>query len=333
MAPDSNRHGRDFRAAIRAARASREGLFGPFGRETTTNAYRLINAEGDAVAGFVADAYAGFVVVQVLEPGKVRDAEALEDAIAEAFEPRGVVRKLRFTRTSRDRGRVEDELTRGEEPPQRLIVRSNGVPFEVELRGGFHVGLFTDMREEHARMRSLARGRRVLNTFAYTGAFSVAAALGGAVEVTSVDVVGKVLERARRNFELSEIDPGKHRFARMEVLELLRMAKRRAWAYDAIVLDPPTYATFKSGSWSALKSYPDLLGRALDVLAPDGLLWAAANTEGIPPDRFEAMLELALEQSGRAVRTLAVGGLPADYPTPATRPAARYLKVHVLRVS
>jgi 23S rRNA (cytosine1962-C5)-methyltransferase len=222
-------------------------------------------------------------------------------------------------------------VTRGSAPPAALTVLEEGIPFEVEIVEGLHTGLFTDMREERVRLRRLARGRKVLNTFAYTGAFSVAAAAGGAAEVTSVDVVPKALERAKRNFRLAGLDPDLHRFARMDVLEFLRMAARRGWRFDAIVLDPPTFARFKGGTWSLRSAYGELVRLALAVLAPGGILWAAANTESIPAERFEKAVAGSFEDAGRAGSLLAVGGLPPDYPTPLASPRARYLKVHVIR--
>jgi len=313
---------------IEGALRLRASLFGAFRREDETNAYRLLNAEGDDAGGFLADAYAGHVVVNVLSEQALDEAPALEAALVTALHPDGVVRKLRYKST--ERGRVSGSVVAGAVPPGPIRVLHAGMPFEVDLLDGFHTGLFTDMRDEHTRMRRLARGRRVLNTFAYTGAFSVAAALGGATSVTSVDVVAKVLERAKRNFELSGIDPSAHHFARMDVLEYLALAKRRRWSFDAIVLDPPTFAVFKGGRWSAKAQYPRLLELAIDVLAPDGLLWAAANTESTTPERFERQIADAFRSARRSAKVLAAGGLPGDYPTPAEDPGARYLKVYVL---
>ena len=318
-------------ARVQSAARLRQLLFGPFLHETETNAYRMVHGAGDGLEGFHVDAYSGFLVVAVLTKAALRSAPLLEAAIAEALRPRGIVRKLRYE--EKGRGHVLDEVAWGEKPPAEVTVLENGIPFCVELMGGLHTGLFMDMREEHARLRRLAAGRRVLNTFAYTGAFSVAAALGGASAVTSVDVVPKVLERAKKNFLLAGIDPEAHRFARMDVLEYLRMAERRGWLFDAIVLDPPTFASFKSGSWSLKSGYGQLLERALAVLERDGLLWIAANTESLPAERFEKTVAAALGASGRSARTLAVSGLPPDYPTPPSSPEARYLKVHVVEVT
>jgi 23S rRNA (cytosine1962-C5)-methyltransferase len=323
-------HG-DLTAIMAAAARLRAALFGPFGAERDTNAYRLINGEGDGAPGIAVDAYAGYLVVQVAREEAQPLAVRLEEAIAGAVRPRGIVRKLRYRETGR--GKVAAAVTHGEPPPAPLTVSEDGIPFGVDILEGLHTGLFTDMREERARLRRLARGLRVLNTFAYTGAFSVAAAAGGAAEVTSVDVVPKALERARSNFRLAGLDPEAHRFARMDVLEFLRMAARRGLTFDAVVLDPPTFARFKGGAWSLRSAYGELVRRALAVLAPGGLLWAAANTESMPVDRFEKSIAGAFAAAGRAGSLLAVGGLPPDHPTPIGAPRARYLKVHVIRAS
>jgi 23S rRNA (cytosine1962-C5)-methyltransferase len=320
----------DLEGALARAARLRAALFGPFGAERDTNAYRLLNGAGDGFPGLAADAYAGHIVLGVSEPAAAPLAARVEEELERVLKPLSIVRKLRFA--AEERGHVAEEVTCGQAPAGPLEVREAGVPFAVELTGSLHTGLFTDLREERARLRGLAAGRKVLNTFAYTGAFSVAAALGGAIEVTSVDVVAKVLERARHNFALSGIDPERHRFARMDVLDHLGMAARRAWRFGAIVLDPPTFASFRGGTWSARNGYPELLRRTLAVLEPEGLLWAVANTEGIPAARFEEWIAAALREAGRSARIIAAGGLPPDYPTPAGDGQARYLKVQVLVV-
>lgn len=316
---------------VAAAIRLRGTLFGRFGAEPRTDAYRLMHSDADGFPGLHVDAYAGYLVVQATGEKSLEAAPGLEKALAAALSPRGIIRKLRHA--AEGRGKVKDSVTWGEPPPERIAVREEGVPFEVELLGGLHTGLFMDLREERARLRRLAAGRKVLNTFAYTGAFSVAAALGGAEEVTTVDVVAKAIDRARRNFRLSDIDPDRHRFARMDTLEYLRMAARRAWSFGAIVLDPPTFATYRGGRWSARSDYADLLRLAIPLLEPGGLLWAIANTESLPAERFEKVLARTFEDARRSARTLAVGGLPPDYPTPLGREAARYLKVQVIEAT
>jgi len=315
-------------ARVLSSARLRESLFGRFRAEPRTDAYRLIHADGDGFPGIHVDAYAGYLVVNVSRPEAIEAAPALEEALSSALDPLGIIRKLRHE--EQGRGKVKDSVTSGKAPPEALAVKEDGIPFEVELRGRFHTGLFMDLREERRRLRGLAAGRKVLNTFAYTGAFSVAAALGGAEEVTTVDVVAKALDRARRNFHLSGIDPEKHRFARMDTLEYLRMASRRGWSFGAIVLDPPTFAAYRGGTWSAKTGYPDLLRLAIPLLERGGLLWAIANTESLPAERFEGALAKSFAALKREARSLAVSGLPPDYPTPLGSESARYLKVHVI---
>jgi len=315
---------------VRAAGRWRAALFGPFGLEPDTDAYRLVNDAGDGLPGLSVDAYAGHLVVQVARPEALALLPGLEEALQEQLRPHSMVRKLRYTRDGR--GHLDEAPVAGAAPPELLQVREHGLRFEVALLDGLHTGLFTDMRDERARLRTLARDRRVLNTFAYTGSFSVAAAAGGAAQVTSVDLVPGALERAQRNFAANGFDPSAHRLARMEVLEYLRMAHRRGWRFDMIVLDPPTFASFDSGRWSAKREYPELLSLALRVLDPGGLLWVAVNTEGIPAAQMERNIAGAAEAEGRAARMLALGGLPPDYPTPVGRPDLRYLKVWVIQL-
>jgi 23S rRNA (cytosine1962-C5)-methyltransferase len=308
----------------------RARLFGPFGAEPRTSAYRLVHGEGDGVPGLAVDTYAGFLVIQIQHPAKLRPAAQLEATLQAHLRPRGVVWKRRYDETAR--GKVREEVRAGEKPPERLIVREEGVPFEAQLIGSAHTGLFTDMRPERLRLRRMAKDRRVLNAFAYTGTFSIAAALGGARQVVSVDLASGALERARRNFRLSGLDPAAHHFAAMEVREYLRMARRRGWSFDAIVLDPPAAARYKSGHWALKSDYPELLGLALSVLERRGLLWVAANMQGIDSVGIDRIVSSALRAAGRSARVLARAGLPPDYPTLPSSPRSRYLKIRVLEV-
>jgi 23S rRNA (cytosine1962-C5)-methyltransferase len=326
-----------FRARVDAALKRRAPLLASPG----TDAFRLLHGDGEGLCGLTVDSWAGFLTVQAFGRGPARWSPLLEEALAAALRPRGIVRKLVYPEepTSRgphkvsplERGKVEEEVVLGERPPERLVVHEDGVPFAVKLLGSRHAGLFTDMREERRRVRALSGGLRVLNTFAYTGSFSVAAALGGAEEVVSVDVVSKVLEWAKENFRLSGIDPARHRFIRMDVLDYLALARRRDWAFGAIVLDPPTFAAGKRSRWSLRRDSPALIRRALEILSPGGHLWVAANAAQLPAAEVERWIAAAASAAGRRLKAVARAGQPLDYPAPAGFPRYRYLKIHVLR--
>jgi len=291
------------------------------------SAYRLINAEGDELSGFAADVYGPFVVLYVYSRGLIPLGRILGAAVLEILGAKGIVLKVR-PKGGPKPGQVKQEIL-GETPPEKMIVKESGVPFEVHLLGGLNVGLFTDMREHRRQIGRFATGRRVLNTFAYTGAISVAAALAGASEVTSVDLSSGVLKWARENFRLAGLDPEKgcYRFETNDVQRFLRQEAERKATYDTIVLDPPTYSAARAAGWSMKNDYPDLIALAAGLLPRDevGFLWISANVH-----RSRALLrhvEEGFEKCGRRARILEVGGLPPDYPTPLTFPEARYLEV------
>ena len=171
------------------------------------SAYRLFNAEGDGLSGLTADVYGPFAVITALSRGLLGYGRLLAQCALELLPSaglplRGAVLKTRLKGSGNAPERAKDDIV-GEPPPEKLIVHESAVPYEVHLRGGINVGLFTDMREHRAGLARFVRGKRVLNTFAYTGALSVAAVRAGAAAVTSVDLAAGPLAWARANFALS----------------------------------------------------------------------------------------------------------------------------------
>jgi 23S rRNA (cytosine1962-C5)-methyltransferase len=317
-----------FRRRIESAWALRCSLGLADGR----SAYRLVNGEGDGLGGFLADVYGRFAVVYVFSPAFLQLGRTLAEALLEGGELDGAVLKVR-PRGGPQPGKVRQEVV-GAEPPEKLVVEELGVPYEVHLLGGLNVGLFSDMREHRRGLGRFVRGRRVLNTFAYTGAFSVAAARAGAASVTSVDLSSGVLKWARENFRLSGLDPDEPRFCfeASDVSRFLDAAAAQKLEYDAIILDPPTFSAARAAAWSMKNDYPDLIAQAASLLPPaGGILWAAANAHGAP--RLEKTLAEGIAKCGAEARVLETGGLPPDYPTLATYPQSRYLQVAVLWVT
>ena len=181
----------------------------------------------------------------------------------------GAVLKTRLKGSGNAPERAKDDVV-GETPPDKLVVRESGVPYEVHLRGGINVGLFTDMREHRAGLARFVRGKRVLNTFAYTGALSVAAARAGAAAVTSVDLAAGPLAWARANFALSGLDAAAHRWEVSDVFRFLDGERERRAAYDVIILDPPTVSGARASLWAQKRDYPDLIAAACALLPRGG---------------------------------------------------------------
>ena len=322
-----------FRAHVRRALAARRRL----GLADGESAYRLLNAEGDGLSGLAIDVYGPYAVVTALSRGLGNHARALATAalavLPETDLPlRGAVLKVRLKAQGSSPERAKDQVI-GEEPPAKLIVRENGVPYEVHLRGGINVGLFCDMRDHRAGLARFVRDRRVLNTFAYTGALSLAAARAGAAAITSVDLAGGPLAWARENFRLSGLDPDepRYRWETSDVFRFLDAERERGATHDVVILDPPTVSGARATSWAQKRDYPDLIAAACALLPEEGgHLWVSSNTHRGPSVLKHVEAGLALAR--RPAALLELGGLPPDFPTPVGWPAARYLEVCQLAV-
>jgi len=334
-------HGEDARAPdapfVRAKVAAALELRRTLGLTDGESAYRLFNGEGDGMSGLAADVYGRFAVVTTLSRGLLGYARLLAQSALEVLPAAGLplvgaVLKTRLKGSGNSPERAKDDVV-GETPPAKLIVRESGIPYEVHLGGGINVGLFTDMREHRAGLARFVRGRRVLNTFAYTGALSVAAARGGASAVTSVDLAAGPLAWARANFALSGLDAAApaYRWEVSDVFRFLEAERARRATYDVIILDPPTVSGARASLWAQKRDYPDLIAAACALLPEaGGHLWISSNTHRGPSVLKHVDAGLAL--AGRDAQILELGGLPPDYPTPLAWPAARYLEVCQVRV-
>jgi 23S rRNA (cytosine1962-C5)-methyltransferase len=320
-----------FRGMLAPALALRQTL----GLADGASAYRLVNAEGDGLSGLTVDVYGAYAVVTALSRGLLGHARLLAQVALQALPAsglalRGAVLKTRLKGSGTTPERAKDDVV-GEAPPDKLVVRESGVAYEVHLRGGINVGLFTDMREHRAGLVRFVRGKRVLNTFAYTGALSVAAARAGAAHVTSVDLAPGPLAWARANFALSELDAAAHRWEVSDVFRFLEVERARRASYDVIILDPPTVSGARAALWAQKRDYPELIAAACAVLPEaGGHLWISSNTHKGPG--VLAHVEAGVALAKRDAQVLELGGLPPDYPTPLDWPAARYLEVCQLRV-
>ena len=285
--------------------------------------------------GVQLDAYGDFLVLGM--PADLPGAEEALDAAA-ALGARGVYLKRRPREASKlsaaERASLAPEqASRGEDAPETLVVRERGLVFGVRLGAGMQTGLFLDQRDNRALIEQLAAGARVLNLFAYTGAFTVAAARGGARATLSVDVsapaLGWAADNLRHNgFEATssakgEVTSAAHVLLRVDALRWLSRARQRcqqgkAPRFDLVVLDPPSYATTKTSRFVAERDYPALAADALGCLEPGGRLLACINHQRVDADELAVMVRTAAQRAGVRLRSLAVRALPADF-----RPHAR----------
>jgi 23S rRNA (cytosine1962-C5)-methyltransferase len=330
-------------ARVEAAARLRDAWFGE-GGETT--AYRLCNGEGDRVPGLVIDRYGEVAVVRldgdILRPW----IERLKEPLAAALARRGVTsvgirassqeprssqgRESGRAPPGREAGEKKLRHLAGEKPPDRVVVRESGLAMEVDLAEGQKTGAFLDQRENRARVRALARGRgRACNLFSYAGGFSIAAALGGAASVTSVDIASAAHATAQRTFRANGVDPARHAFVAADVFAFLDQAKARGDRFDLVISDPPSFAPSERAKSRALAAYRRLHAAAAGVLAEGGVLCASSCSSHVSAEDFAATLDDASLGRGD-LRLLELHGQPKDHPTLPVWFEGRYLKFAVL---
>lgn len=289
--------------------------------------YRLLNGEGDSFPGVIVDVYAGWAVLQILTAGAERLRAPLLEALAEEIAPHGVFERsaggVRHEEGLADRTGV----AAGAEPPARIEIREGAARLLVDVRGGQKTGFYLDQRPSRVLLGSLAAGRRVLNAFAYTGAFTVAAALGGAASICSVETSGPSLDLARESYARNGLDPGRVEWLARDVFELLAEPGRR---FDLIVLDPPPFARHRADRERAVRAYRDLNRRALKALDPGGLLLSFSCSAHVPRDLFEHVVATSLSGAMR-LQVLARLGAGPDHPVLAAHPEGEYLTGLLLR--
>ena len=304
----------------RAETAFRRRRFDP----ERTNAYRLLNGEGDRVPGLVIDRYADVAVVRTDGDAMASWLERLVEPLSRSLAALGV--RSMLARVEASANERKTRLLWGEPAPDAIDVREHGMVMEVDLAFGQKTGAFLDQRENRLRVRELAAGRRrVLNLFSYAGGFSIAAALGGAAEVTSVDNAPRAHGTAQRSFRKNGIDPKPHNFVTADVFSFLDEAKKRRERFDLVISDPPSFAPNEKSKKRALGAYAKLHRAAADVVAEGGLFCASSCSSHIGMEEFLGTLDDAALGAGDRVLMGAFGS-PSDHPTLAAFPEGRYLK-------
>jgi 23S rRNA (cytosine1962-C5)-methyltransferase len=295
--------------------------------DPTTTAYRWVHGEGDRMPGVVVDRYAHVAVLRLDGEAIATWTDRLADLLFELAAPRGV-RSIALRSTIRG---SESKLVtlRGEDPPEVVAVEEHGMPFLVDLAHGQKTGAFLDQRDNRRRIRGLAHGRRVLNLFSYAGGFSLAAALGGASAVTSVDVAASAHVTAQASFGHANVSLDDHRFVTADVFRFLEQARARGERWDLVISDPPNMAPNEATRPRALAAYRRLHGLCASVLEDSGMFFAASCSSHVGLDEFLATL--GDDALGRGdLRILEIAGAGPDHPVLPGFPEGRYLKACLL---
>jgi 23S rRNA (cytosine1962-C5)-methyltransferase len=295
-----------------------------------SDAYRLVNGEGDGLPGLVVDRYADFLVAQFLTAGAERLKPWIVESLQALCRPRGI-----FERSDGSVRRAEGlgaaiGVLAGEEPPLAILIDENGRRHHVDVRGGQKTGFFLDQRPNRDLIASLASGRTVLNLFAYTGAFTIAALQGGATHVTSVESSAAALAEAERSLGLNGCDPARAAFVRADVAPYLR---GEVSPVSLVIVDPPPFARRRADRERALAGYKDVNLGVLRHVVPEALVMTFSCSQHVDADAFQQTIAAAAGDAGRECQLLARLGPGVDHPQALAHPEGRYLKGLLLRVT
>jgi 23S rRNA (cytosine1962-C5)-methyltransferase len=306
-----------------------------------TNAFRVIHGASDGWPGWFVEKSGDFLLSHSESPLNAKQNEELV-RLAGMFSSRGAYHKILSRQVRRSTTtEVSPQLVFGEAAPERFEILENGIRYEMSFNKGYSVGLFLDQRDNRRRFLTghiaanfpqlSTLNSQLINCFAYTCGFSVCAAKAGA-RTTSLDLSKKYLEWGRRNFALNGLDPSAHDFIYGDTFDWLRRLAKKGRAFDAVVLDPPTFSQSKEhGVFRAEKDYGKLVTAALPVLKPGGILFASTNAAGWPPENFLADVDAAVHGAKRKILQRYYVPQPPDFPVSRAEPA--YLKTVWMKIS
>ena len=292
-----------------------------------TNAIRLINAEGDGIPGLIVDSYAGVLVLQISHPALELLKDLIVSLLVDVCAPLAIYEKS--TSFMRKKSGMEEArgLLYGAEHPEVEILE-NGLKFSVDMQTGQKTGLFLDQREMRAFIREHARGKRVLNGFAYTGGFSISALAGGALHVDSVEISGRCRAPVEKNLSLNGLS--NHQFIEADFFEFL---KTPDLAYDLVILDPPAFVKKRNDIATGFRAYKELNRHVLSKIPSGSLLLTCSCSYHVDEPLFQNILFRASLESKRQVQILSRHRQALDHPISIFHPESSYLKSFLLYVN
>ncbi len=291
-----------------------------------TTAFRIFNGEGDGIGGLTIDYFDGYYLINWYSKGIYKFRDEVVNSLKRMVEYKAIYQKKRFA--SEGKYIEEDGFILGERGQFPIIVKENGVNFAVYLNEGAMVGVFLDQRNVRKLIRDkYAKGKTVLNTFSYTGAFSVFAAVGGATKTTSVDLANRSLSKTIEQFSVNEIDSETQDIVVEDVFNYFKYAVKKNYKFDMVILDPPSFARSKKNTFSASKDYKNLLKEAIAITEDKGVIVASTNCSTFDMEKFKGFIDTAFKEMQGKYKLMEEFSLPADFRTIKEFKEGDYLKV------
>ena len=290
------------------------------------NIFRIVHGEGDLLPGLIIDFYNGVAVIQCHNIGMYSSIDLIAKALKNAF---GGELKAIYSKSSDtlpERVITEDKYLFGEvETPHRAV--ENGVFYNIDWKTGQKTGFFIDQRENRKKLAQYSVNKRILNTFCYSGGFSLSALKKGATEVHSLDSSKRAIHLTEENLKLNKFS-GEHRSIVADAMEFIKDIAD----FDIIILDPPAFAKSRTKRHKAVQGYKRLNASAIRQIKPGGLIFTFSCSQVVDKELFTNTVIAAAIEVGRNVRIVEQLHQPADHPVNAFHPEGEYLKGLVIRV-
>ena len=312
-----------FAKKIKSALKYREDFF----KDESTTAFRVLNGEGDGVGGLTIDYFDGFYMLTWYSIGIYELKDEILEALKSLVEYKGIYQKKRFDSKGMYLDDADDFVC-GERAEAPITVKENGANFAIYLDDGPMVGVFLDQRDVRRTIRDkYAKGKTLLNTFSYTGAFSVFAALGGSLKTTSVDLANRSRSKTEEQFSINDVDLDKQEIIVEDVFNYFKYAVRKKMLFDMVVLDPPSFARSKKHTFSASKDYVNLLKEAIQITNKGGIIVASTNSANFSMMTFRDFIFKAFKELKMKYKVEESFSLPKDFRVADNFKEGDYLKV------
>ena len=293
-------------------------------KPTKDSAYRLINSEADGLSGLTVDRFGNYLSIQFTSLGIYQHKDIIVESLVKYCKPKGIILRTEQDILAEEGLELKDGIIWGEIPQEALIIKENGVSFEVNLATGQKTGFYLDQRANRTLIEKYAKGKTVLDLCTYSGGFALHAAKAGANQVTAVDVSAGALQLAERNAALNNF--ANISFIKSDMFKYLVDCVAGGIKYDIIVLDPPKMTHSKGSANQALTGYFKLNLIALKCLNPGGILFTCSCSGRISKTDFLTVLHNAALSADRSLRVLEVKGADCDHPVSVHCPESEYLK-------
>ncbi len=316
-----------FKNRIKKAIEYREEFY----NNTDTTAFRVFNGEGDGVGGLTIDYFDGYYMITWYSIGIYTFRKDIIEALKNEVEYKAIYQKKRFDAKGQYLDE-NDDFVSGEKGNFPIIVKENGVNFAIYLDDGPMTGVFLDQRDVRKTIRDkYAKGQTVLNTFSYTGVFSVFAALGGALKTTSVDLANRSLAKTTEQFNVNNIDVDGQDIVVADVFNYFKYAVKNKLLFDMVVVDPPSFARSKKHTFSVSKDYVKLLKEIIQITSKGGIIVASTNYANLNMKRFRDFVDKAFKESNSKYTIEESFSLPKDFKVCDEFIEGDYLKVLFVR--